>query len=165
MLKDARLVAIAAVLVVAACGKSEPEQAPVADAEHATAPAVPTTAPSALPLPRRPAIPPNREMAVYTVNSVVLVHPPGAPKAVIIKAIGAVRTSGWRNMRLVEVASASSRADIKSYKFVATSPPPGASTPAMQRVETELRVESLPAGVTTIRVSSESNEVSATIPP
>jgi hypothetical protein len=157
------LVGAAGMFLLAACdNKSSPESPPGQSPVTAPAPAG-APAPSAS-LPRRRVITPNTEQGVYTVDSVMLAHPADAPKAIVITVRGVVRTGGWTNLRLVEVAGVDNRADIKSYKFVATSPA-GAATAALQRAETVLRVDSLPAAVKTIRVVSETNEVSAAIPP
>jgi hypothetical protein len=62
------------------------------------------------------------------------------------------------------MADGSSDASIISYQLVATSPEAvdDANT-APEQIVTELRVDSLPAEVTTIRVVAATNEVSAPV--
>lgn len=156
---------VAAALMLAGCGERSSEPLPPADGAGAetSGPATARVRVAPIKLPRRPAIAPNTEHAVYTVDSVVLARPPGSPNAVLVRASGTVRGVGWTNLKLVEVVGGDGRSDIRNYKFMATSPA-AASKPAMQRARAELRVDALPASVKAIRVVSESNEVTAALP-
>ena len=62
------------------------------------------------------------------------------------------------------MAGAGADASTISYQFVATSPEAvdDANT-AAEQVEAELRVDALPADVTTIRIVAATNEVSAPV--
>ena len=90
-------------------------------------------------------------------------RPDDDPEAVVIKATGSVRTGGWSEPKLEEMDETGGDASVKSYRFVATSPTASATIQALQGVEAELRVDSLRHRVKTIRVVSETNEISASI--
>jgi hypothetical protein len=139
-------------------GYAAPPAAAAAPPASAPVPAPVLPAPAAAPA----AIPLGTSQAVYTVDSLVVSHPDDAPQAVIIKAMGSVRSGGWTEPMLEEIPDGSDPS-VKSYRFVATSPTDTANAQALQIVEADLRVESLPAKVTTIRVVSETNEISASI--
>ena len=108
------------------------------------------------------AIPLGTQQAVYTVDSLVVGHPDDSSKAVMIRAMGSVRTGGWSDPTLEEMPDTGD-ASVKSYRFVATSPTATATIQALQGVEADLRVDDLPPKVTTIRVVSETNEISAAV--
>jgi hypothetical protein len=120
--------------------------------------------------PATPAAPPvqialGTEQAVYAVDSLVVTRPDDAPKVVVIKAVGSVRTGGWTEPKLEEMPDApGSDPSVKSYRFVATSPTADTTIQALQSVEADLRVDSLSPKVQTIRVVSETNEISAFVP-
>jgi len=165
--------ALASLLVLAACdnkpsglppapGAPIPEQSPVpappppllVPAPAAPAPAPAAAAPSTVPL--------GTQQAVYAVDSLVVSRPDDAPKTVVIKANGSVRTGGWSDPKLEEMPDSDDHS-VKSYRFVATSPTASATIQALQGVEAELRVDTLPPKVKTIRVVSETNEISASV--
>ena len=98
-----------------------------------------------------------------TVDSVMLMRPQDAPMAIVIHVSGSAPTPGWTGVKLAEDTENAAGPGIKTYKLVATSPamPDENRTPEM--LETELRVDSLPADVMTIRIVSATNEISAPI--
>ena len=121
--------------------------------------------PAAPPVAEAPApIPPNTEAQVSSVDSVMLSRPQDAPSAMIIRVLGTAASGGWSTPKLEPMADAGTDASIMSYQLVATSPEASddANTAAAQ-VEAELRVDSLPADVTTIRIVAATNEVSAPV--
>jgi hypothetical protein len=99
---------------------------------------------------------------VYTVDTLDVGRPDDATKAVVIKATGSVRTGGWSEPKLEEMPDTGDDS-VKSYRFVAVSPSAPAVDQTPQHVEAELRVDSLPPKVNTIRVVSETNEISASV--
>ena len=97
---------------------------------------------------------------VYTVDAVTLERP-GSTAAVVIKASGTVRTSGWTDTKL-EAETNASPSDTMTYTLVATPPPKDTNvTQAMQPVEATLRVDNLPPEVKTVRVIAETNQTDA----
>jgi len=150
-------------LALAGCNQNTAEsQAP----ESAPAP-IAQTEPVAEPPPAAAApapIPPSTELPVNSVDSVMLSRPQDAPAAMIIRVLGTAASSGWSLPKLEPMADAGSDASVASYQFVATSPEASddANT-AAEQIETELRVEALPPDVTTIRIVSATNEVSAPV--
>jgi hypothetical protein len=94
----------------------------------------------------------------------MLSRPQDAPSAMIIRVLGTTASGGWSTPKLEPMAGADTDASIMSYQLVATSPEAvdDANTAAAQ-VEAELRVDSLPMEVTTIRVVAATNEVSAPV--
>lgn len=82
----------------------------------------------------------------------------------IIRVLGTAASTGWTLPKLEPMADATSDASILSYQFVATSPEAAddANT-APEQIVTELRVDSLPSEVMTIRIVSATNEVSAPV--
>ena len=160
----------AATLVLVGCdnkptGEVTQAPAPAPPAATAAAPPAappPAVAPAAPPPSTAMAMPLGTSQAVYTVDSLVVSRPDDAPKAVVIKASGSVRTGGWTEPKLEEMPDTAD-ASVKSYRFVATSPTAEATTQALQAVDADLRVDSLPPKVTTIRVVSETNEISASV--
>jgi hypothetical protein len=151
------------VLALAACNQNTAETqapdtapAPVAEAEQqaATPPAEPTPAP----------IPTLTELPVSSVDSVMLSRPQDAPGAMIIRVLGTAASNGWSLPKLEPMVEEGSDASIVSYKFVATSPEASDDlNTAAEQIETELRVDALPPQVTTIRIVSATNEVSAPV--
>jgi hypothetical protein len=131
-----------------------PPPAPVATVEP------PAPLPPAVPAP----VPPSTETQANSVDSVMLSRPADAPNAMIIRVLGTTASAGWSLPRLEPMADGSSDASIMSYQLVATSPEAvdDANT-APEQIVTELRVDSLPAEVTTIRVVAATNEVSAPV--
>ena len=109
-------------------------------------------------------IPPNTEVQVNSVDSVMLSRPQDAPNAMIIRVLGTTASGGWSTPKLEPMADAGTDASTMSYQLVATSPEAvdDANTAAAQ-VEAELRVDALPADVTTIRIVAATNEVSAPV--
>ena len=109
-------------------------------------------------------IPPNTEVQANSVDSVMLSRPQDAPSAMIIRVLGTTASGGWSTPKLEPTADAGTDASIMSYQLVATSPEASddANT-AAEQIEAELRVDSLPAQVTTIRVVAATNEVSAPV--
>ena len=135
---------------------TEAPPAPVASVEPPAPPppAVETPAP----------IPPLTEVQANSVDSVMLSRPQDAPNAMIIRVLGTTLSGGWTLPKLEPMADASTDASIVSFQLVATSPEASddANT-AAEQIEAELRVDSLPAEVTTIRIVSATNEVSAPV--
>lgn len=161
----------AAALVLAGCdNKPTGEVAQAPAPAPLPAPAVPPVTqtatvppPAAAPMPSTtPTMPLGASQAVYTVDSLVVSRPDDSPKAVVIKASGSVRTGGWTEPKLEEMPDTDD-ATVKSYRFVATSPTAAATVQALQTIDADLRVDSLPPKVTTIRVVSETNEISASV--
>lgn len=147
-------------LVLAGCNRSPSESAPQAEETPAAAPAAPV---AAAPAPEQPPeVPPGTELAVNAVNSVMLSRPAEAPAAVVIRVSGFAATPGWSDPKLTLEEDTSGDTSIRTYRFVATSPQtPQSGTE--QPVETELRIEALPAEVRTIRIVSATNEVAAPV--
>jgi hypothetical protein len=158
-------------LALSGCDNKPSGAPPQSSTQTAEAPAAPVPAPStpvvapapAAALPAPAAIPLGSQQAVYTVDELVVTHPDDQPKAVVIKVAGSVRSGGWTEPLLEEMPDAGD-GTVKSYRFVATSPTAEATIQALQRVEADLKVDSLPPKVTTIRVVSETNEISAFVP-
>ena len=156
-----RVLLIAALVIAAflsACNRNSPPAQPQPAATPATtAPAPPPVAPQA------PQVPPGTEVPLASINSVMLNRPQDAPESLIIDVSGAAPSAGWTNPRLVEDSDTNSDPSVKTYKFVATSPQGEEHDHTQQTVEAELRVDSLPAEVKSIRVTSAGNEISAPV--
>ena len=150
------------VLALAGCNQN------TAETETPEAPPPPVASvepPAPAPVVEAPApIPPNTEVQVNSVDSVMLSRPQDAPNAMIIRVLGTTASGGWSTPKLEPMAGATNDASIMSYQFVATSPEAvdDANTAAAQ-VEAELRVDTLPAEVTSIRIVAATNEVSAPV--
>jgi hypothetical protein len=151
------------VLALAGCNQNTAETEtpeapppPVASVEPPPAPAPAVEAPVP--------IPPNTEVQVNSVDSVMLSRAQDAPNAMIIRVLGTTASGGWSTPKLEPMAGAGTDASTMSYQLVATSPEAvdDANTAAAQ-VEAELRVDSLPAEVTTIRIVAATNEISAPV--
>jgi hypothetical protein len=149
-------------LAIAGCNQETAET----KAPEAPPPApVATTEPPAPPPPAAPApIPPATEVQVNSVDSVMLSRPEDAPNAMIIRVFGTTASAGWSLPKLEPMADGGSDSSIVSYQLVATSPEAvdDANT-APEQIVTELRVDSLPPEVTTIRIVAATNEVSAPV--
>jgi hypothetical protein len=157
-----RLLTVAVLaLVLAACNRNQSQQA--TDTNPAPAPVAPAPAVQP-PAPAEPApIPPGTETTVNSVDSVALSRPADAPDAIIIHVSGMTSSMGWTDPKLSPVTEEGSDPTIAIFRFVATSPRSADTGHAAQPIETELRVASLPPEVTTIRIVSASNEVTAPI--
>jgi hypothetical protein len=150
-------------IAIAGCNQETAETQAPPEAPPATVataePVAPPTAPAA-PAP----IPPATETQVNSVDSVMLSRPTDAPNAMIIRVLGTTASSGWTLPKLEPMAEGGSDASIMSYQFVATSPEAtDDGNTAPEQVLTELRVDLLPPEVTTIRIVSATNEVSAPV--
>jgi hypothetical protein len=142
-------------IVLAGCNRN-PAQPPATPA----APAAPVPPP--LP-PAPPPIPPATELPVNSVDSVMLSRPQDEPMAIVIHVAGTALSPGWTDAKLAEEPDAGGDNTVKTYKFVATSPPMPDASRSSQPIEAEIRVEALSPDVKTIRVVSGTNEVSAPI--
>src|SRR3954467_8892245 len=150
--KIAGLLVFAAVLA-AGCNRSPaPEQSTVQ-----TAPAAP-----AAPAPP-PGVAPATELAVGTVESVMVTRPQDAPQSVIIRASGTVPSSGWTDAKLVAMDDKDPA--VRSFRFVAVSPADGKLAGGTEAIEAELQFDTMPPEVATIRIVAGTNEVSAFLPP
>ena len=143
-------------IALAGCNRN-PAQTPA----PAPAPAVAT--PPAPQPPAPPPIPPATELPVNSVDSVMLSRPQDEPMAIIIRVSGTAVSPGWTDAKLAEAPDAGGDNTIRTYKFVATSPPMPEANRSAQPIEAEIRVDSLPADIKTIRIVSGTNEVSAPI--
>jgi hypothetical protein len=152
------LVALAVVLALTGCNRSPQTSAPAP--AQAPAPAAPAPAPQ--PPPPAP-IPPETELPLNTVDSVMLTRPQDAPMAIIIHVSGSALSPGWTNIRLLEDTENAADPGVKIYKLVATSPAMPDENRTPEVLETELRVDALPADVMTIRIVSATNEISAPV--
>ncbi len=83
--------------------------------------------------------------------------------AIIIRVSGTALSPGWTDAKLAEAPDVGGDNTIRTYNFVATSPPMPEANRSAQPIEAEIRVDSLPADVKTIRIVSGTNEVSAPI--
>ena len=156
-------VRIAGVLAVCAAVAACNRNTPTAPSQPGSAPAA-VTAPAPAPaVPQPPPIPPGTEAPVASINSIMLNRPPDAPASLIIDVTGTTASAGWSNPHLAEDTEAGSDPSVKSYRFVATSPATESRDQTPQMVDTELRVDSLPPEVKSIRVISAGNEISAPI--
>jgi hypothetical protein len=152
------LVIAALAVVVAGCNRNPaaPQPAP------AQAPPV-AAAPAPAPPPPPPPIPASTELPLSSVNSVMLSRPSDAPMALVIHVSGTAPSAGWTDPKLTEAPEDGGNAAIKTYRLVATSPAMPDESHAPQPVDAELRVESLPPEVMTIRIVSATNDISAPI--
>jgi glucose/arabinose dehydrogenase len=143
-------------IALAGCNRN-PAQTPA----PAQVPAV--AMPAAPQPPAPPPIPPATELPVNSVDSVMLSRPQDEPMAIIIRVSGTALSPGWTDAKLAEAPDVGGDNTIKTYKFVATSPPMPEANRNAQPIEAEIRVDSLPADIKTIRIVSGTNEVSAPI--
>jgi hypothetical protein len=100
---------------------------------------------------------------VASITGVMLNRPADAPGALIIDVSGMTPSPGWTNPRLAEDTENSGDPAVKTYKFLATSPQTEEQDHTQQMVDAEIRIDSLPAEVKSIRVISASNEISAPV--
>lgn len=147
-------------ILLVACNRNTQNASEGATAPTASAPAAVPAAPSQ---PAAPAIPPSTETGVNTVESVMITRSQDAPDQVFVSASGTVLSPGWTNARLVPMESANGDTTIRSFTFVATSPAAPSPGTAVQPIEAQLQIDSLPPEVKAIRIVSATNEVSATV--
>jgi hypothetical protein len=102
---------------------------------------------------------------VYTVDAVTLERPANSPSALVVKASGTVRTSGWSGGQLLPTDTAGTP-DIVTYKFVAVPPPKDTnSTQAAQPIDATLRIDYLAPEVKTVRVATPATTPNQSQPP
>ena len=150
-------------LLLAGCGQEQ--EAVQTEAQEPAPPTVAIVEPVAPPPPAAPApIPLATELPVNTVDSVMLSRPDNASSAMIIRVLGTAASGGWHLPKLELLEDNGSNASVMSYQFVAMSPEASddANT-ASEQIEAELRVESVPPDVTTIRIVAATNEVAAPV--
>ena len=152
------LVAAAVVLALTGCNRNPQSNTPAP--EQAPAATVPAPAPQP---PPPPPIPPMTELPLNTVDSVMLTRPQDAPMAIIIRVSGSALSTGWTEVKLIDDPESASDPAVKAYKLVATSPAMPEENRTPQTLEAELRVDSLPPEVMTIRIVSATNEIAAPI--
>lgn len=145
--------------VITGCNRNSPPAQPQSAPAVAPAPAAPTPSPA----PQPPPIPPGTELPVSSVDSVMLNRAPDSPDALIIDVTGTIPSGGWTNPRLVEDTTATADPSVKIYKFVATSPAQSSADQTPQMIDAELRTDSLPAQVKTVRVVAAGNQISAPV--
>ena len=145
-------------LVLADCNRS-PQQQSQTQTEAPAPAAAPAQAAANQPAP----IPPATELPVNAINSVALTHPSDAPTAIVVRVSGTTASAGWTDAKLTPSTDAGSDASIMTYEFVATSPEMPDEKRVAQPVQVELRIDTLPPEVKTIRIVSATNEVSAPI--
>jgi hypothetical protein len=154
-----RVCALAAIAVVIAGCNRNPTQT--------VSQSAPAPAPAAAPAQAQPAAPPpvpaSTELPLNTVDSVMLSRPSDAPMAIVVQVSGTALSPGWTNAKLVEDPDGTGGANVKTYKFVATSPEMPDENRTAAPMEAEIRIDSLSAEVTAIRIVSATNEVSAPI--
>jgi hypothetical protein len=93
----------------------------------------------------------------------MLSRPPDAPMTLVIHVSGTALSPGWSDAKLAEEPDNGTDTSIKTYRLVATSPAMPDENRTAQPMEVELRLESLPPDVKTIRIVSATNEISAPI--
>ena len=93
----------------------------------------------------------------------MLNRPQDSAQAIVIHVSGTALSTGWTGAKLVEDPDSGGDASIKTYKLVATSPEMPDENRTAVPMEAEIRVESLLPEVTTIRIVSATNEISAPI--
>ena len=150
--------AIALTFVLSGCNRNSAQQN-----QPAPQPAPAVKAAPVPPAPPPESTPAATELPLKSVDSVMLSRPTDAPTALIIHVLGSAVSPGWTDAKLTEDPDNASDAGIKTYRLVATSPamPDEKRTP--QPMEAELRVDSLPPEVKSIRIVSGTNEISAPI--
>jgi hypothetical protein len=153
-------------LALFACNRQQAQNPSPTEAESA-APAAPDqhdAVPPPAAVANQPApIAPATELQVDRVTSVMVSRAPNAPDSIIIHAAGTVVSPGWSDAKLALIEDPNAVPTIKAFSFVATSPEMPDEKRAPAAVETELRVDALPAEVQTIRIVSATNAVSAPI--
>jgi hypothetical protein len=93
----------------------------------------------------------------------MLSRPQDEPMAIIIHVSGTAVSNGWTDAKLAEEPDGGADSTVKTYKFVATSPPMPDANRSAQPIDAEIRVDSLSPDIKTIRIVSGTNEVSAPI--
>jgi hypothetical protein len=83
--------------------------------------------------------------------------------ALVIHVSGSAVSTGWTDAKLVEDTDKADDASIKTFRLVATSPAMPDENRNPQAMEAEIRVESLPPEVKSIRIVSATNDISAPI--
>jgi hypothetical protein len=160
MKRAVAIVALASISMLSAgCNRN---QTKTASEQPPSAPLAQPPAPSPGPPPPLP-IPLSTQLAVTTVDSVMLSRDPDSPSTLIIQVTGTAPTSGWTDPLLTPQTAASDDMTVRTYRLVATSPaaPPSVRTPTT--VAAELRLEDLPPEVKTIRITAGTNEISAPV--
>lgn len=154
-----RIPVLSVVLAIAlsGCNRDSAQQT-----QPAPAPAPAVAAAPPLP-PPPPPIPASTELALNSVDSVTLSRPADSATALVIHVSGSAVSSGWTDAKLTEDMEKTDEAAVKTYKLVATSPAMPDENRTPQAMEAEIRVESLPPEVTTIRIVSATNDISAPI--
>ena len=150
--------AIALTMVMSGCNRNTAKQN-----QPTPQPAPAVTAAPAAPAPPPAAIPAATELALNSVDSVVLSRPSDAPMALLIHVSGSAPSPGWTDAKLTEDPDNASDASIKTYRLLATSPAMPDENRTPQAMEAELRVDSLPPEIKSIRIVSATNEISAPI--
>ena len=72
--------------------------------------------------------------------------------AIIIHVAGTALSPGWTDAKLAEEPDGGADNTVKTYKFVATSPPMPDANRSTQPIEAEIRVEALSPDIKTIRI-------------
>lgn len=156
------LAVMVASAVITGCNQNssppQPQSAPV-PAPAAAEPAAPPPPPA----PQPPPIPPRTELPVSSVDSVMVNRAPDSPTALIIDVTGTIPSGGWTNPRLVADTAAATDPSLRVYNFVATSPEQTSADQMPQMVNAQLRIDSLPPEVKTLRVVGAGNQISAPV--
>ena len=149
----AALVALSLSALLATCNRNPtPTEAPVA---------APVPAPGPAPVVQQRQAP-GTELAVLTVESLMVSRRLDSPTTIVVQATGTTNSAGWGNPHLVAVdAAAGGDPQVRTYRFVATSPTAVAAQ-VIQPVETTIEINA-PTGVSAIRVVAATNEISATV--
>jgi hypothetical protein len=154
-----KIIVLAAIaLVLAGCNRNPAAQQPASE----EAPPV-TATPAPPPPPPVPPIPAATELPLNSVDSVVLSRPADEPAVLLIHVSGTALSPGWTDAKLAEAAEDAGNTAIKTYRLVAISPAMPDENRTPEAMEAELRVESLAPEVTTVRIVSATNEISAPI--
>lgn len=157
------IAAVTVVLCLAGCSREQERASTDDKTETATAVATsPSPAPpSADAIPAAPA--PATELRIERLESVMVRRPADAPGAIVIRAAGSVSSPGWVGARLTPLEDESAGQNVRVFSFVATSPETSEGIQEPQPVQTELRIDNVPAEVRAIRVLSATNAISAPI--
>jgi hypothetical protein len=99
--------------------------------------------------------------SIASVNSVMLGFPAGNARGLIIRASGVV-PDGWNNPALIAVEDKEPLSTVKTYRFVAEAESKAGNIPS-QPVYVELLVDDFPSDVTTVRIESATNALSAVV--
>jgi hypothetical protein len=145
-------------IVLSGCNRNSAPQT-----QPAPPPAPAVTAAPAAPTPPPAAIPASTELPLNSVNSVMLSRPVDAPMALVVHVSGSAVSTGWTDPKLVENTDNAGDPAIKTYRLVATSPAMPDENRTTESLEAEIRVESLPPEVKSIRIVSATNDISAPI--